>query len=392
MKKKPKDPGLIYLEEIGFKRSRGKYGLNRRFNEVFGPSRGEQLYKTFLKFEGRSPEFYDFKNSDPDISKCFSEAYDGDIFRSACNYIASHGEYFGKTILEVGCDTGYMTGFLAKSFPNSKIVSIDRNEAAIKLAKSRIDSMNIKNVQFLNCSLEDITDEYDTVFCMRTIQENRDKSVHAYEGEVITFQFDQCARLTAPYTKQLLSRLKSHGYLCVFERVGHDPLMCGWLLCLNNNECGLISSSYSEYICEEAGGSNTFQAFVSEKGSLVPEKEIIDLWYKAIGVNPTGKAQLSGWNALVYLLNNAGPLIHGIRVLGDEDLTVGRFALFHDNDDESLLYLLWAAGEDISLLSYNISLQDDLLSQIQNAKTANLQAGLKVVSIDPDDEILEGNY
>ena len=392
MKKKPKDPGLIYLEEIGFKRSRGKHGLNRRFIEVFGAARTEQIYKTIEKITDGSPEFYDFKNSDPDISRCFSEAYDGDIIRSACNYIASHKEYFGKTILEVGCDNGYMTGFLAKTFPESKIVSIDRNKSAIDLARSRINAMNIENVELINCTLGDVTEEYDTVFCMRTLQENIDHSRHPYGGEVISYQFDQYATLTAPYTKQLLSRLKASGHLCVFERVGHDPLMCGWLLCLNDNACGLISQSYCEYKCEETDDINTFQAFVSRKGSRISEQDLYNLWYDAIGVSPTGKQQLTSWNALVYLLNNAGPLIHGIRVLGDEDLTVGRFALFHDNEDESILYLLWAVGEDISVLSYNISLQDDLLSQIQNAKTANLQAGLKVVSIDPDDEILEGNY
>ncbi len=82
-----------------------------------------------------SKEFYDFKNSDPEISRALSEAYDGDIIRKACNYISSHKDYFGETILEVGCDCGIISCFLAKSFPDAEIVSIDRCAAAIKIAK-----------------------------------------------------------------------------------------------------------------------------------------------------------------------------------------------------------------------------------------------------------------
>ena len=43
----------------------------------------------------------------------------GDVLRQACNYVASHKEYFGHTILELNCATGLMTGFLAGTFPGS---------------------------------------------------------------------------------------------------------------------------------------------------------------------------------------------------------------------------------------------------------------------------------
>ena len=82
--------------------------------------------------------------------------YDIDIIRKACNYIAENKEYFGKTILEVGCDAGYMTGFLAKTFPDAKIVSIDRSESAMNIAKANLEILDVHNVELKHCALKDV--------------------------------------------------------------------------------------------------------------------------------------------------------------------------------------------------------------------------------------------
>lgn len=75
------DPGLQYLQEIGFERIRGKYGFFNRLIKVFGRTEAEQLFDKAGTIPGGSSEFYEFKNSDPEISKSLSEAFDGDIIR-----------------------------------------------------------------------------------------------------------------------------------------------------------------------------------------------------------------------------------------------------------------------------------------------------------------------
>lgn len=89
--------------------------------------------------------------------------YDGDIIRKACNYIDTHKDFFVETILEVGCEAGFMTGFLAKTFPKARIVSIDRSKAAIDIATKRIESLGIKNVEFRVSPLAEISEQFDTV-------------------------------------------------------------------------------------------------------------------------------------------------------------------------------------------------------------------------------------
>ena len=64
--------------------------------------------------------FYSFKNQTYNLSMAVSSAFDGDILKRACNWIMQNKDCFGKTILEIGCDTGIMSCFLAKTFPDAE--------------------------------------------------------------------------------------------------------------------------------------------------------------------------------------------------------------------------------------------------------------------------------
>ncbi|MBE6993766.1 MAG: methyltransferase domain-containing protein [Ruminococcaceae bacterium] len=127
-----------------------------------------------------------------------------------------------------------MTGFLATTFPESKIVSIDRSSAAIEMARGRIETLGATNVEFRNCSLEYVEEQYDTVFCMRTIQENIDYKSAPFEGEPILYQYCKYGELTKPYTQHLLSCLKENGYpiidQCRFGMFGiNSEVTDGWV-------------------------------------------------------------------------------------------------------------------------------------------------------------------
>lgn len=385
------DAGLKYLMDIGFKRIRGKYGLSDHWQKIFGKAKTDILWKQWKSLKGGSPELYEFKNSDPEISKSFVEAYDGDIIRKACNYIADHKTYFGKTILEIGCDAGYMTGFLARTFPNASIVSIDRCEAAISIAKKRMTDFGVTNVEFMHCELKDLEKKFDTVFCMRTIQENVDFSEMPFTGEALLYQIACYATLTEDYTLQLLSHINTDGNLCVFERVGHDPLMCGWLSQLSMMDCGLIPNTYHEYSCIEVESNNTFQAFICKPGVKTELGAIYTLWREAMQMNYKGVTSLTGWNALAYLHENAGKLIRGVRVFDKDDEQVGRFVAFHDKDGEPLIYYLAAAGgSEYTLYSYAEQVRDDLLKHLQDTINLNVRGGNRVEEIKPNDEWIEG--
>lgn len=389
-KNKEIDPGLQYLRDIGFNRIRGKHGIYNRMIEVFGREKADMLLDQREKISDGSLEFYEFKNSDPVLSQIFSEGHDSDILRKACNYIFEHKELFGKEILEVGCESGYMTGFLARTFPESTIVSIDRSEAALKMAKNKAESMGITNVRFENCSLADIEGQYDTVFCMRTIQENIDHNKAAFYGESFVHQSLIYEEITEEYTKQLLKHMKPEGTLCVFERVGHNPLMLGWLLQLNKENCGIEFDSYEEFECEEIDVINTFQAFICRIGNQGKEEDLYNLWIESADIDPSGKSSLTSWAALVYLDGNAGELIRGIRVFDKEGEQIGRFAIFKDCDNDNLLYYLFApGGEEVQLFSGNGEALKEMENNLESVINTNIKIGHRIEEIKPDDENLE---
>ncbi len=228
---------------------------------------------------------------------------------------------------------------------------------------------------------------------MRTLRENIMEDEMPFRGEPVMKQFIYCAESTSEYTAQLLSCINKTGYLCAFERIEHDPLMCGWLMELNSQGFGILLDSYQEYICEEAGGENHFQAHVCKAETKVEFQEVFSLWYKAMDINLANVSSLKGWNALVYLHDNAGELIRGARIYDADKKQIGRFALFRDKDNEPYIYYLNAAnGHETIMTSCAPEIEDQVLEHLEKTIEVNRKNGCTIEEIDPeDDDFLEGN-
>jgi 2-polyprenyl-3-methyl-5-hydroxy-6-metoxy-1,4-benzoquinol methylase len=58
-------------------------------------------------------------------------------------------DFENKTILEFGCGGGASTHILARMFPKSEITGVELVESALRVARKRAESFNLKNVSFL---------------------------------------------------------------------------------------------------------------------------------------------------------------------------------------------------------------------------------------------------
>lgn len=386
------DPGLAYLKQIRFERIKGFRGLFNLWDKMFGTRESDQLIKKFDKINPGTEKFYNFKNSDPGLSLSISEMFDEDIIRKACNFIAKNMHFFGKTILEIGCDIGIMSGFLGLAFPDSKIIAIERCEAAVKQAKERIVELGLNNVEIKHCSLSDVTETFDTVFSMRTLQENLDKTKFPYEGEPFRQQCAEYISATKEYTKEIRRCVKPNGTLCAFERISHDPLFVSWLNDLSSQKLGLNEDSYEEIVCKEVDSESVFQAFVCQDGETTDIKLIFDYAYNMFITDCRSKYEIKSWEALVYLDKNAGKLIRGVRVFDCENYQNGRYALFEDKDgDPKIYYLTAVGGNGVTVTGYNESLRQQLLENLENKIIGNTGVGNTCIEIDPNDPVLEGN-
>jgi len=61
----------------------------------------------------------------------------------------------GSRILEAGCGTGAQTKIIAPKNPDSRFISVDISEASLAKAQNLIESLNIKNVEFIHGDIND---------------------------------------------------------------------------------------------------------------------------------------------------------------------------------------------------------------------------------------------
>lgn len=194
------------------------------------------------------------------MSLYLTGAFDGDIIRRTRNWITDHKDLFGDTILEIGCDIGLISCFLAKTFPNSIVTAIDRCKNGLAIGQKLADKFGLTNIKFICADANELTEKYETVFSMRVMHENH------HSTEDTTLLFKQTARVfqegTYSYAQTLSKLVSDEGLVISIERCGKNPLLLGWLWALRDN--GLIFSPdlYSELRCQEVGSESTFEANV----------------------------------------------------------------------------------------------------------------------------------
>lgn len=99
--------------------------------------------------------FYRLKNKSLDGSLCVSAAFDSGLFRHLGNMIIDSTEYFHGTVLDVGCDCGLVTCFIAQQYPNCHVVGVDKNELAVNNAKALAEKLGLGNVEFVTADIYD---------------------------------------------------------------------------------------------------------------------------------------------------------------------------------------------------------------------------------------------
>ena len=353
-KNKKKDIGLDFLQRIHFRRRQGKYAVCNGLQELYGDKWTKEFFDEWEDIEEAPTEFYDFKNQNIDVSTVISESFDSEILRQFCNYLYDYKDYIKGNILDIGCESGYMTAFLAMYFPEARITSIDRSENAVNIAKERLNRFGITNVQFKITDVKDLDEQYDTVISMRTLMENIATSVinnDIFQGKEFSYQFQRNKEETQRYADTILNVLKDGGHLISLERLMVSPLEYGWLSALNASNCAYLQSTLRHIDCMEVAMKRHFTAFVAQKGKQIDDELIRRFVIEdLLNVNDEDSGWISttfcnGWPAIAYFLEHKGERIVDNFIIkqGDDIGCVGRAAAYVDRDDrDKLLYFIIA--------------------------------------------------
>ncbi|MGN0534298.1 MAG: methyltransferase domain-containing protein [Eubacterium sp.] len=181
--------------------------------------------------------FYELKNQSLSGSLVISAAFDLGIFKRIGNLIVDNKDYFNGTVLDVGCDCGIVTCFMAKQYPQCKIVGVDVNAAAIENARALAQRLELNNVEFVCGDIYEAGEcDYSVVTsfrCLLDITEKETKPL-AFFGERAEREKQYCNAF-ANYAKALADCLKDGGLLLSVERYTAEYGWLGWLSALSAN-------------------------------------------------------------------------------------------------------------------------------------------------------------
>lgn len=94
-----------------------------------------------------SDDFYALKNSSLRFSLLLGASERGDMHQAFLGLLDQYSPS-ASTILDIGCENGFLTCFYALKWPNAKVVGLDPSDAAITRAKELADRLRLTNVEF----------------------------------------------------------------------------------------------------------------------------------------------------------------------------------------------------------------------------------------------------
>ena len=373
------DVGLKHIQNLGIRTARDIDAVVKKISEITGNKNTTiSMIEGFYKKSGNclSEIDYEKKNSDYEIAMAFSGAYDADIIRKACNWISEHKEYFGKEILEIGCDCGFMTTFLASTFPDSHITSIDINLSGLNIAKKNVESFELNNVTFECKSANDVNQKFDTVFSMRTMHENLQEDEPVISIADFQEQGKSYKKQVLGYAKSLSELVSPNGFIVSIERVERNPLFLGWLEALSDNKLYLKTETYEELKCTEVGDESIFQACIIGNEENNPYESFLICTTKYMD---TSLGEYKDWEArCMYEIQRGIKLREDIYKDSAGNPVMKLACWTHRNDETCILYFQ-DNGSSPYLAFYDISRQEEIFANMDATKKQAISTGYKLL-------------
>ena len=380
-----KDFGLEFIHQLKMDpplKSRGLYTqFERRFGEIIGRGMLTNFYRKIRESETNPnylKEFYQMKNQSLDAALLFNAGYQGDNYRQAINWIMDNHDVFGKEILDVGCECGVMSVFLGMAFADSKITAVDRCPAAIAAAKELAERMDVHNIEFICSEIHDLPDkQYDTVFCMRMLPENCDMSKVLQSYDFLLNEARNFAVNISEFGADISRLVKEHGFLVSMERCDVDPILLGWMQCLNGYGLTAVSGCYQEMKVKEMENEGTIQAFALMNEGMADPTEIYRFWCvcQSLHLDDANEGQYTGWYADMELQNFADTLLGGFLLQDPEGHPILTYSVWAIKDNPRQLMIYQAMGDEHILTFYEAFRRHEIMDQLMDMREDYVRQG-----------------
>ena len=252
-------------------------GLAMRTDRAYAKEMAEELNSRASGAPVNNKKFYELKNRSLEGSVYVSAAFDSGVFRHIGNIIMDCADRLGDKVLDLCCDCGIVTCFMAKYYPDKHYVGIDINESAINNAKELAEWFGLNNVEFICSDVYELNlnEKFSAVTSFRSLLDaaekktkglnfigNRDEREESYKEAFSDFA-DAVAR-----------NLNENGFLLSVERYTAEYGWLGWLKALE--EKGIYSEAESCLMrAQDISSVKEYSVTYAHKGGEKTEAEEI---------------------------------------------------------------------------------------------------------------------
>ena len=165
-----------YFEKIGLKEAKDRDEFFKEIDEKHGVNLTQNIDLAMsLRKDTACGKIYSVKNKDLDTSMDFAGYY-YDLYREFFTWMIENADLNGKKILDIGCDNGIATCFLATAYPNAEVVAVDKSKKGIKCAEEIAAKLGLQNVKFEVVDAKKIDkffkqEKFDAVVSIRSMLE-----------------------------------------------------------------------------------------------------------------------------------------------------------------------------------------------------------------------------
>ena len=334
---------LDYLKELDIKPLRRLSQLEDKLIIDLGREKAGEIISVInergrMERRGLKPDdeaFYAIKHRDTEVSMAISGAFDGDIIRRILEWLDDSTVVFGNKVLDIGCENGIMTCYLAMKHPESDFLGIDRSSEAIACAEELKKRLNIENARFKVMDVKEMAEPFDTVICSRNIHENLEYFTPD-RMDLFRVQSEAYEEHLRDYAACMDSLVDDGGEFIMIERSDIAAFLTGWLLALN--ERGMSPAEFGEIDAEYMGQRAAFHVAILKKTGTADRKgtinEYIDFCLRDLGQPGTNFGPQEG---AMLLQRTVEGLIEGIDLYNSHDIRAARLAVWKCTDGMTML-------------------------------------------------------
>ena len=262
-----------YMKEVGLKYIKNSNdfitGLAYRTDKKYAQ---DIIYELNSRGEGApvdNSHFYELKNRSLDGSVFVSAAFDGGVFRHIGNIVIDNAELFTGDVLDLCCDCGIVTCFMARQFPDVKFVGIDINEGGIENAKALAEKLGVTNVEFICADVFEL-DLGRTFSCVTSFRSLLDACELKTQGlNFVGYRPDREATYKeafSDFAKTVKKHLADGGTLISVERYTAEYGWLGWMEALCDEGLKLNAEKCAEMQAQDISGTKDYSVTFAGSG------------------------------------------------------------------------------------------------------------------------------